>query len=83
MVNLIAGKQVVPELVQKDFTPEKVAAEMRKIIPESGPREKMLAGLREVRDQLRGTEQSPVPAADRGANAIFAMWQSRHAQKTR
>jgi lipid-A-disaccharide synthase len=83
MVNLIAGKQVVPELVQKDFTPEKVAAEMRKIIPESGPREKMLAGLREVRDQLRGTELSLVPPADRAANAIFAMWQSRHAQKTR
>ena len=83
MVNLIAGKQIVIELVQKDFTPQKVAAEMRKIIPDSESREKMLSGLREVRHRLRGGEQSPVPPADRAAKAIFAMWQTRSAQKAR
>jgi lipid-A-disaccharide synthase len=83
MVNLIAGKQVVPELVQKDFTPERVMAQMREIIPDSDSREKILAGLREVCDRLRGSEESPVPPADRAANAIFAMRQTRSAQKTR
>jgi len=30
MVNLIAGEQVVPELVQHDFTAANVAAKLRK-----------------------------------------------------
>ena len=30
MVNLIAERDVVPELVQDDFTPERVCAELRK-----------------------------------------------------
>ncbi|MEY2393858.1 MAG: lipid-A-disaccharide synthase, partial [Acidobacteriaceae bacterium] len=34
MVNLIAGERVVPELVQKEFTAEAVAAEMNRIIPD-------------------------------------------------
>jgi lipid-A-disaccharide synthase len=83
MVNLIAGEQVVPELVQKDFTPEKVAAEMKNIIPDSEARKKMLAGLREVRHRLRGSEQSPVPPADRAAKAIFATWQPRNVPQAR
>src|ERR1700693_5521694 len=32
MVNLIAGKRVVPELVQKDFTPERVAREAIRLL---------------------------------------------------
>ena len=82
MVNLIAGKQVVPELVQEDFTAEKVTAEIRKIIPESEARKKMLYGLKEVRRRLQGGQESPMHAADRAAKAIFGMWQARNAQKT-
>jgi lipid-A-disaccharide synthase len=82
MVNLIAGKQVVPELVQADFTPEKVTAEIRKIIPESEARKKMLEGLKDVRLRLEGGQESTIHAADRAAKAIFAMWQARNAQKT-
>ena len=36
MVNLIAGEEVVPELVQHDFTAEKVVAELNEILPD-GP----------------------------------------------
>src|SRR5258705_6565361 len=32
MVNLIAGKRVVPELVQKDFTPPRVASEVIRLL---------------------------------------------------
>jgi len=33
MVNLIAGRSVVPELIQHDFTPQRVAAEAEKLSP--------------------------------------------------
>ena len=52
MVNLIAGEQVVPELVQQDFTPERVLAEVNKILPNCQPREKMLRGLGTVKTRL-------------------------------
>jgi len=72
MVNLIAGEEVVPELVQRDFTPERVAAEVRKILPECAPREKMLNGLRRVRGLLRGPGRDAHPA-DRAARAVVEL----------
>jgi len=72
MVNLIAGTEVVPELVQQDFTPEKVAAEVSKIIPDGERREKMLDGLRRVRGLLRGSGESG-PPADRAAGAVVEL----------
>jgi lipid-A-disaccharide synthase len=78
MVNLIAEKQVVPELVQSDFTPAKVVAELEKIIPDSPERSTMLAGLNEVRKRLRGNDSSQTPAADRAARAILDLWQGRN-----
>lgn len=69
MVNLIAGEKVVPELVQHDFTPEAVLAEMRKIIPDGPARSEMLKGLRMVKSKLRGSNGG-VPAPQRAAEAI-------------
>jgi lipid-A-disaccharide synthase len=66
MVNLIAGERVVPELVQQDFTPAKVISELGRIITDGEPRERMLSGLRNVRNQLRGPEggsSAPTKAA--------------------
>ena len=54
MVNLIAGERVVPELVQKEFTAERVVAELKEIIPERAPREKMIQGLERVSTLLHG-----------------------------
>ncbi len=45
MVNLIAERDVVPELVQADFTPQRVCAELRRIIPDGEARATMIAGL--------------------------------------
>jgi lipid-A-disaccharide synthase len=70
MVNLIAEEPVVPELIQQDFTPEKVVAELRKIIPDSLPREQLLTGLRRVRSLLRG-DPNWENAALRAAMAIL------------
>ena len=52
MVNLIAGKRVVPELVQKDFTPQRVAQEAKRLLDSPAAREEMQRGLAEVRTKL-------------------------------
>jgi lipid-A-disaccharide synthase len=73
MVNLIAGTEVVPELVQRDFTPERVATEINRIIPDGKDRETMVAGLREVRNLLRGGSEHADHPADRAARAILKL----------
>jgi lipid-A-disaccharide synthase len=75
MPNLIAGRRVVPELIQDDFTAENVAAELKKIIPDGPERQKMLEGLAEVRAKLKPTG---VPAAERAARALLETMQKPH-----
>ncbi len=52
MVNLIAGRVVVPELIQSDFTPSRVAEETLRILDDGSPRTEMLRNLGEVREKL-------------------------------
>jgi lipid-A-disaccharide synthase len=52
MVNLIAGRAVVPELIQNDFTPARVSEETLQILDEGAPRARMLRNLEEVREKL-------------------------------
>lgn len=52
MVNLIAGRRVAPELVQDDFTPEKVAAEVGRLLDSPEARQEMKRALAEVRAKL-------------------------------
>jgi lipid-A-disaccharide synthase len=75
MVNLIAGAEVVPELVQQDFTCEKVVARLKEILPDGEPRERMLRGLAGVRARLRGHAITDLPAAERAAAAIMELLQ--------
>ncbi len=70
MPNLIAGREVVPELVQSDFTAQRVAARIEQIIPEGPAREKMLVGLAEVGSRLRSPGASGT-ASERAADAIL------------
>ena len=72
MVNLIACEEVVRELVQQEFTAEKVAAEMARIVPEGEARAKMIAGLRRVKEQLRGGSGQE-HAAEKAAEAIIRL----------
>ncbi len=71
MVNLIAGEEVVPELVQHDFTAEKVVARIKEIIPDSPSRNRMLDGLLEVKARLRAPEGAVQHPADRAAEIIL------------
>jgi lipid-A-disaccharide synthase len=52
MVNLIAGRAVVPELMQSDFTADRVATEVSALLDDPARREAMRRDLAEVRRRL-------------------------------
>jgi lipid-A-disaccharide synthase len=68
MANLVAGRQVVPELVQDDFTPDAVARRALPLLEDRGTAEAMRADLRAVRAKL-GTPG----ASRRAAEAVLAV----------
>jgi lipid-A-disaccharide synthase len=87
MVNLIAGKKLVPELVQRDFTPRNVVDEVNKILADGPIRERMIAGLRQVKHLLRtpmAADQGSIPKhpADRAAQIIFDFAAKRETKRT-
>jgi lipid-A-disaccharide synthase len=71
MVNLIAGAEIVPELVQQDFTAENLVARLGEILPDGPARSKMIEGLERVTTRLRGSNHEKLPAADRAAELIL------------
>jgi lipid-A-disaccharide synthase len=74
MVNLIAGEEVVPELVQHDFTAQNVVARLQEILPDGPRRDRMLAALAKVQVRLRVPEtgsEPPQHPADRAAGIIL------------
>jgi lipid-A-disaccharide synthase len=76
MVNLIAERDVVPELVQADFTSQRVCAELQRIIPDGEARQKMLADFREVRQRLRPGDGGG-NASERAAKAVLSLVEER------
>jgi lipid-A-disaccharide synthase len=72
MVNLIAGEEVVPELVQHKFTADNIVAELSKILPDGPARETMIQGLTSVREKLKKPDGNQHPA-DRAAEIILSM----------
>jgi len=70
MVNLIAGREVVPELVQSDFTAANVVARINEILPDGPARDRMLQGLAEVKARLQPEGVNAHPA-DRAAEIIL------------
>jgi len=75
MVNLIAGKELVPELVQHDFSAENVIARLNEILPDGQARRQMIEGLAAVRTLLRGPNPELLHPAERAAEAIMALLQ--------
>jgi lipid-A-disaccharide synthase len=68
MPNLILGKHVVPELLQRDCTPAKICTEVLQLLDSSAARDEMLAGLAEVRGKL-----GPGGAISHAADIIVGM----------
>ncbi len=73
MVNLIAGEEVVTELVQDRFTAENVVSELQKIVPEGPDRRTMIEKLAEVKSRLRGEQRDHLHPAGRAAEAVLEL----------
>ncbi len=52
LVNLIAGRAVIPELLQNEVNPERIAEELTPLLTDKERRGEMIAGLAEVRKKL-------------------------------
>jgi lipid-A-disaccharide synthase len=52
MANLIAGKRVVPELIQSEFTAEHIVREIELLLPDGPPRHSMMEELTRIRGLL-------------------------------
>ena len=68
MVNLIAGRRIVPELIQQQFTAANVAAGLRPLLEDTPERVRMTADLAEVRRRL--TPDSALTPIQRVAQAV-------------
>jgi len=81
MVNLIAGRAVVPELIQNDFTPQRVAAEAVTLLSTTEEAKtrvaEMIRGLQEVQKLL-----GPPGAVERAADEIVRLLQGLKATQS-
>jgi lipid-A-disaccharide synthase len=67
MVNLIAGKRIVPELIQQDFTVANVVQQMEQLLPNGPPRQFMMEDLARIRGLLH---RRPADQNGQSASAI-------------
>ena len=63
MVNLLAGRQIVPELLQQDCTPEKLAATVRMLLTEAGAARAQRDAFLPVIASLQAPSGTPADAA--------------------
>jgi lipid-A-disaccharide synthase len=63
MVNLIAGRAIVPELMQRQMTGANLAREGLRLLRDERARAEMKSGLDEVRQKLAGGSAAPTRAA--------------------
>ena len=71
MVNLIAERSVVPELIQDDFTAVKLCGEVLRLLRDPQARGELRSGLAQVLERL-----GPPGAVERAADAIAALLQT-------
>jgi lipid-A-disaccharide synthase len=70
MVNLVAGREIVPELIQKDMTAERIAAEAIRLLEDETARSRMRDGLAEVRARL-SSAKDPMENAVEVIETVF------------
>ncbi len=59
IVNILAGKEVIRELIQHEYTAENIVTELRRILENPGVREEMLAQFRHIRTMLTQDKHPP------------------------
>jgi lipid-A-disaccharide synthase len=70
MPNIIAGRRIVPELLQSRFTAQNVAAELALLLADTPERTAQIASLAELRDRLLAPGGTIAPL-DRAAEIIL------------
>jgi lipid-A-disaccharide synthase len=75
MPNLIAGREIIRELVQKDFTAAHVAEEVLKLVEDGEHRSGVIRDLAEVRNHLQAGRSSE-SAAERAGRAVLGVAQA-------
>ena len=70
MPNLLAGRSIVPELMQHEMTPERIAAQALRLLDSEVERSAMRARLAEVAEKLH-SERDPMEIA---ADCIEKVW---------
>lgn len=66
LANIIGGGNLIPELIQADFTPENIFRETKRILSDQMKRGEILRYLKTIRERL-----GPAGAAERAANAVL------------
>lgn len=72
LVNLVAGYEVVPELLQYEAVPDKIAEVTVNLVTDRAKRDRMLAGLAVVRELLGGAG-----ASERAARLALSLIQGK------
>lgn len=72
MANLIAGKRLVPELIQEEFTASNIVRHLQPLLPDGPPRQSMMKELALLRSQLvrPGFSDGPVSSQVNSLGAI-------------
>jgi lipid-A-disaccharide synthase len=80
MVNLIAGRRIVPELIQDDFTASKVVERLRPLLENEEARATMQSDLRTVGATLRVNSEGAIQHAARIALQLIPAAQQSQLQ---
>jgi len=73
MVNLVAEKRLVPELIQDDFTAGRVVQELAPLLADGPARAEMMAGLAEVAAKLRARREVDAKAGETAIAAVASI----------
>lgn len=76
LVNILSGKEVVREMIQKDATPDNIFREIKRIIEDKPYKDEIISNLKKVRDVMTGKKPSSRVAAMAGE---IAGWKSTSA----
>ncbi|WP_428393884.1 lipid-A-disaccharide synthase [Lichenicoccus sp.] len=71
MVNLLAGRTLVPELLQQDCRPTRLAATLAHLLDDNAAASTQRAGFRDVLNRLRPETGTPAEAAAREILAVL------------
>ncbi len=71
LLNLLSGEEIVPELLQQDCTPDRLAATLEPLLRGEAAADAQRQGFRPVLDALRPPAGTPSGAAARAVLALL------------